>query len=158
MYCSSCGTAVTAGVTYCNHCGAKVRKSTSEGAGNQADSFPESLVWAIAAVFIVGIGSIIGLMAVMKEVLNFNSSLIIAITLLSFLLMFVVEGTFIWLLLSRSRSGARETNDAASLKELTTKELDAAEARALPEAMPSVTEHTTRTFEPVYRERSLSKE
>jgi hypothetical protein len=157
MYCSSCGTAVTAGVSYCNHCGAKVRKSTGESASKQAESFTESTVWAMAVVFIVGIGSIIGLMAVMKNVLNFNSSLIIAITLLSFLLFFAVEGTFIWLLLSR-RGNVKETGDAKRLQELTTKELDAAEARALPEPLPSVTEQTTRTFEPVYRERSLSKE
>ena len=33
-------------------------------------------------------------------------------------------------------------------------ELDAAQARGLPEPVPSVTEHTTRAFEPVYNERT----
>jgi predicted amidophosphoribosyltransferase len=158
MYCSSCGTSVAEGLSYCNHCGAKVRKTTAESGGKQEDTFPESLVWAIAAVFIVGIGSIIGLMAVMKQALHFDNSVILAVTLLSFLLMFVVEGAFLWLLLSRRRNVAKKTDDAERLKEQTTRELDAAQARALPEHMPSVTEQTTRTFEPVYRERSLSKE
>jgi hypothetical protein len=36
----------------------------------------------------------------------------------------------------------------------TTKELDAAQVRVLPEPMPSVTEHTTRTFEPSFIERN----
>ncbi|HEX7997097.1 MAG TPA: hypothetical protein VF528_01675 [Pyrinomonadaceae bacterium] len=157
MYCSSCGTLVAEGLSYCNQCGAKVRKTTAESGGKQDDSFPESLVWAIASVFIVGIGSIIGLMAVMKQALHFDNSVILIITLLSFLLLFVVEGTFIWLLLSRRRSMAK-ADDAERLKQQTTRELDAAQARALPEHMPSVTEQTTRTFEPVYRERSLSKE
>jgi hypothetical protein len=38
-------------------------------------------------------------------------------------------------------------------KEAATKELDAAQARALPEPVPSVTEHTTRSFEPIYSKR-----
>jgi hypothetical protein len=39
------------------------------------------------------------------------------------------------------------------MNEQVTKELDAAQPRALPEPVPSVTEHTTRTFEPLYSER-----
>jgi len=38
-------------------------------------------------------------------------------------------------------------------KDQTTNELDTAQARLLPEAVPSVTEHTTRTFKPIYSER-----
>ena len=66
--------------------------------------------------------------------------------------MLVVEGVFIWQLLRRKR-GAEETSDTALSKEQATKELDAAQARILPEARPSVTEHTTRLFEPIYSER-----
>ena len=66
--------------------------------------------------------------------------------------MLVVEGVFIWLLLRRNR-GARETSDTVPSKEQATSELDAAQALVPPEAIPSVTEHTTRAFEPIYRER-----
>ena len=65
--------------------------------------------------------------------------------------MLVVEGVFIWQLLGRKR-GNEEAADTV-LKEQTTKELREAQARALPEPMPSVTEHTTRAFEPIYSER-----
>jgi hypothetical protein len=77
---------------------------------------------------------------------------ILAFTTLSFLILLLVQGVFIWQLLSRKR-GAGETGDTALSKEQPTKELEAAQARVLTEGMPSVTEHTTRSFEPIYRER-----
>lgn len=151
MYCSTCGAAIAQGLSYCNHCGLKLSGARDEGGTKASELFPESLVWAIVTVFIVGLGGLIGLMAVMKEVLGFNSELIIAFTALIFLLMFVVEGVLIRLLL-RFNKGIREKGDAVSLKEQATKELDAAQARALPQPVSSVTEQTTRAFEPSYRE------
>jgi hypothetical protein len=66
--------------------------------------------------------------------------------------MLLVEGVFTWQLLIRKRGAA--TGDTALSNAQTTKELDAAQARVLPEPMPSVTEHTTRTFEPIFIERN----
>jgi hypothetical protein len=94
-------------------------------------------------------------MAVMKDLLNFNTGIILTITLLSFLLMFAVEGVFIWLLLKRRR-GAKEVGEAKDPKEQATKELDAAQARALAEPVSSITEQTTRKFEPIYSERKTN--
>lgn len=152
MYCSSCGAAVAQGLSYCNLCGAKLNGAKAESVAKPAELFPESLVWAIVSVFVVGLGLMMGLMAMMKDLLNLNASIILAAGALVFALVVAVEGVFIWQLLSR-RSVAKETGDVDRLKEQTTKELDAAQARSLPEPVPSVTEHTTRTFEPVYRER-----
>lgn len=152
MYCSSCGSAVNQSLSYCNHCGAKLSGAKSNSVSKPTELFPDSLVWAIVSVFIVGLGCIIGLMAVMKEELNFNDRMIIAVVMMSFFLLFMIEGVFIWLLLRR-KGGAKEASDAGSAKEQTTKELNPAKARALPEPLPSVTEHTTRTFEPIYKER-----
>jgi hypothetical protein len=73
--------------------------------------------------------------------------------ILSFLIMLTVEGVFIRLLLRRQR-GAEEAGETVLLKGQATKELDAAQARVLPEHMPSVTEHTTRALEPSYNERT----
>jgi hypothetical protein len=108
-------------------------------------------VWAIVSVFVVGLGALIGLMAVMNEGAGFNPIVLVA-AMLSFALMLVVEGVLIWLLLS-GRRGAGKAGDARRLKEHTTKELEEARARALPAPAASVTEHTTRTFDPVYNER-----
>jgi divalent metal cation (Fe/Co/Zn/Cd) transporter len=123
-----------------------------ESTAKATEQFPESLIWAIVTVFIVGLGVTIGLMAVMKDLFNFSQGLIIAFSFLSFFLTFAVEGVLIWLLLQRKRE-AKEAGDNASIKDQTTKELDAAQARALPEPLPSVTEQTTRSFEPIYSER-----
>lgn len=111
----------------------------------------ESLVWAITAVTIVGMGAVIGLMAVMKEVLHFNDGLIVAFSLL-FLLTFIgVDCVFIWLL--RSKFGARETSGRAQRQELSTKELDEPRVRVLPEPPFTVAEHTTRTLESIESDR-----
>lgn len=152
MYCSSCGVAVARGLSYCNHCGARLGGAEGVGVNKPSELFSESLVWAIVTVFIVGLGCIIGLMAVMKNVLDFKAGLIIFFTSLSFLLTFAVEGVLVWLLLSR-RGAAKEARDTARPDEQATKELEAAQARVLPEPVPSVTEHATRAFEPSYGER-----
>src|SRR5262245_2647404 len=132
MYCSSCGTAVAQGLNYCKRCGAKLSTAKAEDITNQAEMFPESLVWAIVVVFIVGLGATIGLMTVMKLVLDFDRGLIIAFSLLSFLLMLVVESVFIWMLLGRKRS-AKEAVDTNRLNEQAMKDLGAAHALGLPE-------------------------
>ena len=43
--------------------------------------------------------------------------------------------------------------DTGRLKEQMIKELGEAQGRVLPEPVPSITEHTTRAFEPIYSER-----
>ena len=67
--------------------------------------------------------------------------------------MLSIEGVFFRLLLRRQR-GAEEAGETVLLKGQATKELDAAQARVLPEPVPSVTEHTTRALEPSYNERT----
>jgi hypothetical protein len=91
-------------------------------------------------------------MFVMKAVLRFDVGPILFFTLLSFLIMLLLEGVYIRLLFRRTR-GAEKTNYAAQPKERATNELDAAQPRALAEPAPSVTEHTTRAFDPVFNER-----
>ncbi|MDQ2975815.1 MAG: zinc ribbon domain-containing protein [Acidobacteriota bacterium] len=154
MYCSTCGKPVTVGLSYCNHCGARLTGSKSNGAA-PAELFPESLVWAIVSVFVVGLGGTIGLMAVMKDAGTFNPGMILALTFLSFAVMLAVEGVLIWLLLGRRKSEkvSAKQEATAQVEGAATRELGAAEGRALPEPVASVTDHTTRTLKPVYRER-----
>ncbi|MFL6229423.1 MAG: hypothetical protein ACJ741_11650 [Pyrinomonadaceae bacterium] len=117
---------------------------------------PASLVWGMVAVLVFGFVAITFL-KMAKKMVGFHVGQIFAFTMLSFLIMLLVEGVFIWQLLRRKR-GAEEAGDTSLSKEPTTKELDAAQARMLSEPMPSVTEHTTRSFEPIYSERTQNKE
>ena len=149
MYCSTCGSAVSPGLAYCNRCGAEL--ANHRNATKLSATSMESLVWAIAAVTIVGMGAVIGLMAVMKEVLHFSDALITAFSLL-FLATFIgVDFVFIRLL--HSKFGRRKVSGPTPKSELRTKDLDEPQVRVLSEPPPSVVEHTTRTLETADRDR-----
>ena len=152
MYCSSCGVAVAQGLSYCNHCGAKLSVDNSAHVIKSSEVKPEKLVEAMVAVFVCGLGAIAILIGVMKAVAGFDLPILLAVTMFSFVLMLMVEGVLIRLLLKGKR-GAQGAGDTKRLKEQTTKELGEARARVLSEPVPSVTEHTTRAFEPIYSER-----
>lgn len=154
MYCSACGVAVAQGVSYCNYCGTKLGADKGESDSASAEVRPELLVCAMTGLFILGLVAISILMRVMKTALELNAGQIFAVTLLSFLMMLLIEGVFVRLLLRRKRGTEEAGDNAVRLKGPATKELDAAQARALPEPLPSVTEQTTRTLEPVYTERT----
>jgi hypothetical protein len=109
-------------------------------------------VWAIVTVFIVGLGCTIGLMAMMKQLLDFSNHWIISIALLTFLLTVIVECVIISLLW-RQKKVLKKEDAARRLDERATRELEEARPHALPEPVPSVTEHATRIFEPSLRER-----
>ncbi len=96
----------------------------------------------MTAVFVFGLGAIIFLMMALKMVFGpENMGLIISFTFLSFLIMLAVEGVFVWMLLSRKKGDKKAA-----------KELGETRPRMLPEPALSVTEHTTRTLEPVDRD------
>jgi predicted amidophosphoribosyltransferase len=153
MYCSSCAAAVTPGLSYCNRCGAELiaKKPTASSKGAQ---LIESLVWAIVGVSVGGLALLIGLMAVMKHELQFENHIILLVLLFSFVLLLSAETVLIWVLL-RSKGWINErekaTTDLTEFKKAATKELDEPRERLLTEPAGSVTEQTTRTLEPVYR-------
>jgi len=150
MYCPTCGVAVAQGLSYCNHCGAKLTGATG---GESSELRPGYLVFAMMAVFVFGLIAITMLIGVMRTVLAFNEGAMLAFTLLSFLMLVLIEGVFIRLLFRTTRR-AEEARATAAMKGQGTNELEAAQARALPEPLPSVTEHTTRTFDPIYTDRT----
>lgn len=152
MYCSSCGSSVSPGLSYCNSCGAKLNTAKDRDSNQPVFATPDSLVWAIVAVTIAGLGIVIGLMAVMKKELYFNDGITLAFALLALLLVVTADATFIWHLWRRNK-GTQELDSTAQIRELITRELNAAQARALAEPAPTVTEHTTRSIDPVYSER-----
>jgi len=80
---------------------------------------------------------------------------ILILTSIPFLLMLVLEAIFIRLFLRRTRETVGP-QDITGVQLRQTNELEGAHARALREPVASVTEHTTRAFEPVYRD-PLSK-
>lgn len=151
MFCSSCGMSVSPSLSYCNRCGASLT-TNDRGTGNRLDSSQESLVWAMTVVTIVGIGTTIGLMAVMKEVVHFSNELIIAFSLLSFFAFLGVDSVIVWLLLRPGRD-RKKVSFTPQSNTLTTNELEESKARQFPEPLFRVTDHTTHTLEPAQRKR-----
>jgi hypothetical protein len=150
MYCSACGVNVAQGLSYCNYCGAKVGEKSS--ASKTSEVRPEFLVSAMIGLFVLGLVAITILMGMMKQVLGLPVEQVLGFALLPFLLMLLLEGVCLRLLMRRKRD-TEASGANAQLNEQTTKELNRAEERLLTEPGPSVTDHTTRTLEPVYNER-----
>ena len=150
MYCSSCGVAVAESLNYCNHCGARVISNSDKVA--TSDVKPGLLVSAMVGTFVLGLIAIATLLGVMKSVLGLELGQILGFAVLSFFIMLFLEGVFLVLLFRRNR-GAEERVRKETLAGHTTKELWAPQVQALREPLSSVTDETTRAFEPIYTNR-----
>src|SRR5438876_4910840 len=115
MYCSSCGVAVTPGLTYCNYCGEELSGAKSVSIIKSPEVRPESLVGAMVFTFVFGLGAITVLMGMMKAVLHLENGVILAFALLSFLIMLSLEGLFMRLL-SHRRHGLEKSGNSVPLK------------------------------------------
>lgn len=146
MYCSSCGIAITESLSYCNRCGARIVAPNTDKAAPR-DVSPGLLVSAMVATFIFGLPVIAVLLGVMKTSLGLELAQILGFAALSFLILILLEGVFLTLLFRRNR-GAAEQEKTELLPSHTTKELAAPR-----EPLSSVTDQTTRAFDPLYSKR-----
>ena len=152
MYCSTCGVAIAESLSYCNHCGARIATPNNDKVTASREVQPGLLVSAMAGTFILGMFAITALLGVMKAVLELQVGQILAFAALSFFILISLEGVYLFLLFRRNRS-AEERVTTESPAQHTTKELGAPQAYALQEPLSSVTDHTTRAFEPIYANR-----
>ncbi len=151
MYCSSCGAASTPGLSYCNRCGANLGLIKGQGEIKPSVSPFDSLMESIFWVTVFGLGAVVGGVAALKT-LEFREVFILAYMILSSVAFLGIYGMHVWQF-TRLTSAAKKSSGTTEALEPDTKELGPAQARLLSEPMPSVTEHTTRAFEPIYSER-----
>jgi hypothetical protein len=157
MFCQTCGAECQPGLNFCNRCGAAVNTAVSV----QQQIVPVDirspvrvLGVTITLTTLIGLTILfIGLAGLASE--HINTDAIAAVGIFSLLFLFGVEVSLIRLM-SRLL-GAPPEKRRLSLpftKQAATKELYAPPqyAPTLPAGMPSVTENTTRTFSPAYRE------
>ena len=151
MYCPSCGAALTDGLSYCNRCGASLSISKGNEASKSLENIVMSLVWAIVGVTITLAGIMLGSMPVMKEI-GLPQGYILIFVGLMFLTMLAVDGLLFWQIF---RLGGRnkEPRGASLVAKLDTNDFDAKREQQRLEPRVSVTENTTRNFEPIYDER-----
>ena len=149
MYCSSCGTESTTGLSYCNRCGASLSITKSQGKNKWSDSPANSLMDSTFWVTVFGLGVIVGGVLAMKA-LEFKEVFIIAYMILSTVAFLGIYGMHVWQFIRLTS----ETKKSRAMNAPDTKELGPVYGRALSASLPSVTEHTTRTLEPINSKRN----
>jgi hypothetical protein len=105
----------------------------------------DGLFW----ITVIGLAFVFGGMVILKR-FNFSQALIIAYMALSSVAFLINFGLNFWGFLRISRQGEKVT---ALDSPATTSELPPADIAAAISPAPSVTENTTRSFEPVYSKR-----
>jgi uncharacterized paraquat-inducible protein A len=147
MYCQSCGSAVSPGLSYCSRCGVELNAKPVLQKASEMSA--ESLVWSIVAVAVIGMGIVIAMMALLKNLLHIDDAeTVLLISFLSFVPFAIAEVLFV-LMLIRSQLKRKEPRE---LPVKQTRELDRGGERQLVEPVSSIVEHTTRTLEAVPRE------
>lgn len=154
MYCPSCGTELTAELSYCNRCGANLKPIS-----NQSGVPPAKLIgaaWAISmAVALVTLGGFGMIFALVMTLITRGLSVSAGGMVLIFFASLVILAID-WLLvrqLSRVLNVPQLSSDVTQAKKRNLTEPAVRQIDAPREPVSSVTEHTTRTFEPIHRER-----
>ncbi len=150
MYCHACGSALTQPTTkYCNRCGANLvalqpvnkEKTATE---KRVDDYLEGLFW----VTVFGLGITVG-GAIALKALEFSSLVILVYASISSTLFLINFGLNMWRALSLMRS-AKEERKITAPPGPETAELNPGRPEIfLTPAPPSITENTTRSFEPL---------
>ena len=164
MHCPSCGAMTTAGLRFCKQCGGDLerfaRPSDSERAGqNQGRESTEISVRKLAPIFwsvaIFSMVSLVVLFGISVPLTLFGASRGFTVPLYMFgsAAVVLIAGMLIRQV-SRLIKLMEEQVRAARPAALRAAEANPPQIAAPPSSFRSVTEHTTRNFEPVYREPS----
>lgn len=144
MFCSTCGTTITPGLSFCNRCGANLKERTETTVRTGAII---AFLLAITGIAIGGLGIMVGGALTLKRDAAASEDVVGMFMFFTFFILSLIE-FFLVRQLSKVISGSTETKRVSPPPPLTMpNELHPAQARGLPEAMPSVTENTTRTLE-----------
>ena len=150
MYCQACGMALTQQMRYCNRCGTQLVASTEEAAVKAArekrlDEYLDGLFW----ITVFGLAFVFGGMVVLKK-LDLANWLIFGYMVLSSVAFLINFGFSVWGVARINREGRREQSFPSRPN---TSELPQVHQAELLPPIPSVTENTTRSFDPVYAKR-----
>lgn len=148
MFCQSCGTSVTHARGFCTRCGVNLNK---EDGKSRTEELLDGAFWTT----VFGLAIVVGGVTIMKNQ-GVRDALIIAYMILSTLAFLGIYGMHLWLFVRLHRRD-KESGSASSQDERQTKELAGSEIQALPEPAASVTEGTTRSFEPLYNQQKKAR-
>ena len=145
MYCSTCATPLTPGLSYCNRCGASLKERETS-----TRSPVYAFLIAITLIAIAGLGLMLGGAMALKKEAQFDEETIGFYMFMVFLIVALVE-IFLLRQLSRVTGSAEKHSPAPPLSvppdfraTPAPRELP---ARPLSDQVSSVTENTTRTLD-----------
>lgn len=146
MYCSTCATPLTPGLSYCNRCGANLKER-----GTSITSSVQAYLTAIALIAIPGLGLMLGGAIALKNKAQFDDEMIGGFMFMCFLIIALVE-IFLLRQLSRITSGTEKRMSAPTQMSVppdfrATPDPRELPARSLSDPVSSVTENTTRTLD-----------
>ena len=146
MYCQSCGSALTHKTNYCNRCGSQLVPASNVSldktrAEQRLDEYLEGLFWT--SVF--GLALIAGGTVLLHKT-NVRDLIVLGYFILSTTVFLVNFGFNLWgtlRVMRGSKDGKLEMQPGHETRELTPPQVE-----PMPISMGSVTENTTRSFEP----------
>jgi hypothetical protein len=140
MYCSSCGNAITPGLTFCNRCGARLEEKSEPIRTVPITAF----LTAITLIGICGLGIMLGGSLVLRNGAGMPFDLVALFMLFTFLTVVLTE---VMLIRNLSKlTGSKETKRHFTPAQQPPLELRPPSAQSFVEPLGSVTENTTRTL------------
>lgn len=145
MYCASCGTPLTQGLSYCNRCGTSLRERSGTNTG--------AISAFLTAITLIGVGGLALMFAgalVLRRGALLSQELIGFFMLFTFLIVSMVE-----IMLVRNLSklmGEKEKKNYFPAPQNVPNDLRLPQATPFGEPVSSVTENTTRTLEYLRRD------
>lgn len=150
MYCSTCGSALSRQMKFCNRCGAQLNNQEIEKAEKRFDEYLEGLFWTA----VIGLGVILGggfLASKLAEDLHLSRWIAIAYLILSSTVFLIIFGLSLWQTLHLAGMMKKADGEALPAARDTDKILPA-ESSAPSDLAQSVIENTTRSLEPIPKE------
>jgi predicted nucleic acid-binding Zn ribbon protein len=139
MYCSACGTPVTAGLSYCNRCGMNLKERDERRQTGAITAF----LAAITLIGTIGMGIMLGGTLSLTTEAHLKEELVGFFMLFTFLIIAITEILLVRQLSRLTGANRAKTIDTPAMPS----EFRPPQPRTLAEPLPSVTENTTRTLE-----------
>jgi hypothetical protein len=150
MYCQSCGIAIAHSMRFCNRCGTSVVSqdaADTKRSEKRLDDYLDGLFW----ITVMGVAITAGGMLVLKKA-DLGDKFLLAFMILSSTAFFINFAISLWMVLGMVR-GAKDKKALPPLPP-DTNELAPMDGAPMLQPAASVTENTTRSFEPIYNKRN----
>lgn len=147
MYCPACGNLVAQRTKYCKNCGNQLVLASASDVTRlekRFDDYVDGLFWTV----VFGLGLILGGAAIIREGLKLGDGWLIGYLVLSSLAFLSVFAVSLWQIVEMGIRKARASGSLYDEQYDTNRLASGREQMSLTEG-PSVTEDTTRSFEPV---------